>query len=189
MGRKRGEKNDTKEQGLPWRLTSQSWGTILSMRWLWLLKKLSFADGGWGYRASQCQRGSHEIGQSALCRVRWPWGWVCLRWQVTVLLCASHTHPPPCVFETAITSQHTEGLGVGIQFHFFFSDKWHPDSWKKCWGPWTDFSVTKIKRVGLDKDRHFTFYFWTPMRALTNATPPPLRLCHDCFFSPEMSYS
>ena len=94
--------------------------------------------------------------------------------------------PPPCMFEAAVTSQHTEGLGVATQFHFFFfffSDKWHPDSWKKCWGPWTDFSATKIKCVGVDKDRHFAFYFWTPMRALTNATPPPLRLCHDCFFS------
>ena len=28
--------------------------------------------------------------------------------------------PPPCMFEAAVTSQHTEGLGVATQFHFFF---------------------------------------------------------------------
>lgn len=86
-----------------------------------------------------------------------------------------------------LTTYRRTGGGNSVSL---FSDKWHPDSWeKKCWGPWTDFSVIKIKCVGLDKDRHFTFYFWTPTRALTNATPPPLRLCHDCFCSPEMSYS
>lgn len=111
----------------------------------------------------------------------------CLRYQVALSSCAPLTPPPPRSFETAITSQHTEGLGVGIQFHFFLTNDTLTVGKKKCWGPWTDFSVTKIKRVGLDKDRHFAFYFWTPMRALTNATPPPLRLCHDCFFSPEMS--
>lgn len=36
-----------------------------------------------------------------------------------VHVCVPHT-PPPCMFEAAITSQHTEGLGVEIQFHFFF---------------------------------------------------------------------
>lgn len=92
-----------------------------------------------------------------------------------------HT-PAPCMFEAAVTSQHTEGLGVATQFHFFFFWQMTPWQLEKCWGPWTDFSVTKIKCVGVDKDRHFAFYFWTPMRALTNATPPPLRLCHDCFF-------
>lgn len=141
-------------------------------QWLWLLKKSLFTDGGWGYRASQCQRGSHEIGQSALCKARWPWGWVCLRWQVTVSMCASHTHPPPCVFETAITSQHTEGLGVGIQFHFFF---WQMTPWQleKMLGSLNRFLSYKNKTCWIRQRQTFYILLLNPNESTDKCHPTP----------------
>lgn len=121
---------------------------------------------------------------------------VYLTWKVAVSTCPSDTNTHLAFLKELKPHNIQKEWGWEYSFTFFFfvflffSDKWHPDSWKKkCWGPWTDFSVIKIKCVGLDKDRHLTFYFWTPMRA----TPPPLRLCHDCccwvfFPSLEMSY-
>ena len=134
-----------------------------------------------------CVTGHNNPGIGVLCQLKVIFG----EWDVIVPHVRTTTHSHLTTWK-----QHamdiTEGLGVEIQFHFFFSlsDKRHPWQLEKCWGLWTDFSVTKIKCVDLDKDRHFKSYFWTPMRALTNATPPPL-LLYNCFFvlSSQMSYS
>lgn len=57
-------------------------------------------------------------------------------------------------------------------------------------GPLNRFLSHKNKMCWIRQRQTFTFYFWTPMRAVTNATPPPLRLCHDCgFFSSSSSFS
>lgn len=169
-GRRGMQKLDTKEQRLPWRF---------------------------GSLKSHCSSMEDEaIGQSSVKEE--------VRRSAKGLSAGQHDHVVcVCVFEVTgrhvhVCSLHAPTLRVSNSYNlttyrrtgggdsvslFFFSDKWHPDSWKKkCWGPWTDFSVTKIKCVGLDKDRHLHSTFEPQWEHLTNATPPPLRLCHDCFF-------
>lgn len=97
--------------------------------------------------------------------------------QVAASTCVPRT-PPTCIF---LTSQHTEGLGVEIQVFFFFllTTPWQLEY---MLGPLNRFLSHKNKMCWIRQRQTFTFYFWTPMRAVTNATPPPLRLCHDCVF-------
>lgn len=118
---------------------------------------------------------------------------VYLTWKVAVSTCPSDTNTHLAFLKELKPHNIQKEWGWQYSFTLFFCFFLTNDTLtvgkKNVGGPWTDFSVIKIKCVGLDKDRHLTFYFWTPMRA----TPPPLRLCHDCccwvfFPSLEMSY-
>lgn len=93
---------------------------------------------------------------------------------------------PPCLFVTATTPNIQKDWGWEFTF-FLTSDTLAVG--KNVGVPEQIFSVIKIKCVEQDS---YIFYFWTSVTA--NATPPPLRLCHNCFvffcfYSPEMSYS
>lgn len=99
-----------------------------------------------------------------------------------------HT-PPPRMFQSAMPSQHTEGSGVGSQFHFFlffYHHFWQMTPWQLevkmlGLGGLNRFLSYRNKMCWIRQRQIFTFFFWTPIRALTNATPPPVRLWHDRF--------
>lgn len=75
--------------------------------------------------------------------------------------------------------------GWGISFTFFYHF-WQMTPWQlevKMLGleGMNRFLSYRNKTCWTRQRQIFTFFDWTPMRALTNATPPPVRLWHDRF--------
>lgn len=94
-----------------------------------------------------------------------------------------HT-PAPCMFEAAVTSQHTEGLGVATQFHFFFFWQMTPWQLEKMLGSLNRFLSYKNKMCWSRQRQTFCILLLNPNESTDKCHPTPTPSVPWLFFFP-----